>query len=297
MNVSNPMSPSLGEDIVAIFLAKNAHREALAQRVVAEVADNAAKFVQNYYVATQVRSKVTLQGDVTPNLLIDLTSLRFSYGRRLATLYCDAIDSINRRRVLLGALALRSFIEFTGGLLHFEKRITPKIRHGIDTQAQLDELMAIFRTALHGGRFNWEQFLGGDMNALISAYGSAASHNQEPAADIRQKSTAHFVSEAEEQVTKRWPNRAGIVRLVYAVLSDVCHPSRGGDLLFADGPFDEGWTKRRVEPSDEMLSYFLHMFAMPVFLNVAGVAFSALDNLQFLADGFTNGAPRDVPAA
>jgi hypothetical protein len=159
------------------------------------------------------------------------------------------------------------------------------------------QALAIFRTALHGGRFNWEKFLDGDINALISAYGSAASHNQEPAAEIRQKSTAHFVSEAEEQVTKRWPNRAGIVRLVYAVLSDVCHPSRGGDLLFADGPFVEGWTKRRVEPSDEILGYFLHMFAMPVFLNVAGVAFAALDSLQFLADGFTNDAPRDVPAA
>lgn len=284
---SAPVAPSIGREVAALFLAKQPD-PALGQHALGEIAGNAASLVRRYHVHRTWREKRSVEGtiaDMIPHLVLDITSLEMSYGARMMGMYCDAIDGLNRRRLHFAALALRAVIELAGAISYHERRISSKLSAGLATQEQLDEVIQLLQTARLGSRFKWGDLLAGTENwdALRAEYAKAKSHAAEPLPDIQQKSSAAFVDEAEKQVRQKWPGRTGLIRLMYAMLSDICHPSWGGELLLVDGPFVDGWHKRRPEVSDDMVSWFFHHLALPVLLNVYTIAEHTLNNLRDLA--------------
>lgn len=191
----------------------------------------------------------------------------------MASTYCDSVDSLARRRLHLASLALRAYLELTGAHLYFEQRLTKRLVDGVSTQEQMDEVNGLLRVGVLGGRFDWSPFFqGGDpMEQLIAEYAKAKDHEHEPSQDIRQKSPAVFVSEVEKHFAKQWPMHKGKIRAIYAMLSDICHPSVGGDLFFAEISQQPGWIKHRAEPHDELLRDFIRRIALPVLLEISQI--------------------------
>jgi hypothetical protein len=257
-----------------------------------EVERNAASYVREYCVASDMPGHTELKrlkGTLLPALATHLASLQGTYGRRLATCYVDAIDAIGRRRLHLAALALRAYMELCGALVYFEQRIGKCLTRGIATQAELDELMELFRTAINGGRFQWEAFhLGGEaIEDLKSRYAAATSTEKEPVTVQRQKSTAAFIAALDASLAAIASRHKGAVKMGYALLSDTCHPSVGGDMWFADIPQVAGRIRHRAAPHDEMMRDFIHRVALPVMIDNTRIAIRSLNRISGYAEALT----------
>ncbi len=196
-------------------------------------------------------------------------------------MYCDAVDALSRRRLHLAALALRAYVELTGALLHFDRRLSALLTKGIRNQDDMTKLHNLLKQGLTGGRFDWTAYAkgGADMERLLRDYASAKNHDDEPTQSVRQKSTGAFVEALEIDVAKRWPPHAGKVRAIYAMLSDICHPSVGGDLFFVDVPQKEDCISHLGEPHDEMVRDFVRRVAMFVLLDLSQLTVSLLNHV------------------
>lgn len=252
----------------------------------AQVERNAQQFSDHYCVASTFPAQQDPSIPVVQQLWTDIAALQISYGRRLATMYCDSVDSLGRGRLHLAALGLRAFLELTGALLVFEQRITKRLLAGVGEQQELEEVNQLLRVGILGGRFHWAPFAqgGGAMDQLVTDYAKAKKDEDEPTQDVRQKSTAAFVAELEKVFARHWPEHKGKVRVLYAVLSDICHPSLGGDLLFVDLSQSVGVVKHRAEPHDEMLRDFVRRIALPILLDVSQLTVWSLKRLGQVAD-------------
>jgi SEC-C motif-containing protein len=284
-----PAPPSaklgFGADIRALLQDKPHLIEAMDQ-----VERHAAAFVQNYCVASDLPGRSMLagfKGTLLPALATYLASLQMTYGRRLATTYVDAVDAIARRRLHLASLALRAYIELSGALVYYERRIAACLMRGIGTQPQLDEVVSLFDAAINGGRFPWEAYyLGGEAaEKLKEQYAAARSTDKEPAAVLRQKSVAAFVAEADAALASLVPRHRGAVKMIYALLSDTCHPSVGGDSWFAEVPQVEGRVRHRATPHDEMMRDFVRRIALPILVDVNRIALQSLNQISAHGDG------------
>jgi hypothetical protein len=67
---------------------------------------------------------------------------------------------------------------------------------------------------------------------LIEEYAKAKGVANEPNPQIRQKSTASFIDALDKRIAAESRTNKGYVKAIYALLSDICHPSVGGDLMF-----------------------------------------------------------------
>jgi len=244
-----------------------------------------------------------LDAKLIHHLMAETAAIQMAYGRRLATMYCDAVDSIGRRRLHLASLALRAFLELTGAATFFARRLRSLLVAGISTQDQLDEVGELIRIALLGGRFDWLPFFAGgaQFDRLLEQYAEAKKHDNEPTQEVRQKSPAAFVGELEKQFTLSFPGEGGKVRALYSALSDICHPSVGGDLFFAEIPPVPGVTSRRAEPHEAMTHEFIVRIASPVLIDISQVTVWALNCLGTLGDSLeerdsTGGVHRIPPA-
>lgn len=255
---------------------------------------NAAQFAKHYCVPSSIPDaelRDKLGATTIQHVCVEMARMQVSYGRRLATLYCDAVDSIARSRLHLASLALRAFLELTGAHLYFEQRLRKFLVAGISTQEEMDKINELIRTALLGGRFDWKPFFvgGAAMEQLLAEYAKARDHLTEPPAEIKQKSPAAFVKELEKHVATQRPDQKGMVRAIYAMLSDICHPSRGGDLLFTEIPQEPGVQLQRAEPHDEVIRDFIQRIACPVLLDITEVTFGTLKSIHELGDSLTQG--------
>lgn len=248
-----------------------------------------AKFSALYCVPSRIPDpslRNWLDATLTQHLMAESDAIQVAYGRRLATMYCDAIDSIGRRRLHLASLALRAFLELTGAATYFDQRLRSLLGAGVPTQEQLDQLNEVIRIALDGGRFDWLPFFAGgaQFDRLLAQYANAKNHDKEPTQEVRQKSPGTFVAELEKRFTLQFPGEGGKVRALYAALSDICHPSVGGDLFFDEIPAIRGVIASRAEPHDAMTREFIMRLASPVLIDVSQTTVWALNQLGALAN-------------
>lgn len=281
------VAPKFGAYVWGLFVDHEKIRTGLSQ-----VEQKAEQFSMHYCVPSALPTpelRRTLGAETLHHVWTELAALQIAYGRRLATVYCDAVEAISRRRLLLASLALRAYLELTGALTHFEQRLTRRLVEGVSTQEQMDEVNKLLRVGLLGGRFDWEPFLrgGSAMDQLIDHYAKAKDHEHEPSQAVVQKSSGTFVAELEKQIGKHWPAHKGKVRALYAILSDMCHPSVGGDLLFAEIPQRAGWIEHRAEPHDEVLKDFVRRIALPVLLDISQVTFGSLKRIESVAESLS----------
>ena len=277
-------APRLSPEVTRVFLAtaKFGFAEDVARESLEDVNVTADNLMHRFANVTHIREKKADVGDYRWNLRIDLANIQELYGRRMTILYADAIDSINRMRLHLAALALRALLEVQGALIYYERRILKCMADGYKSPADRDELSRLISAALYGSRFRWNQFTENkeEFLNLLREYAKATDQKDEPVPDVLQKSSAAFVAEVEKQAAKKWPQRKGSIRLVYALLSDMCHPSLGANIALEGMPTQSGWVTRRYSPSEQFLGFFLVFAAMPVLTNAATVAAESILRLM-----------------
>jgi hypothetical protein len=72
--------------------------------------------------------------------------------------------------------------------------------------------------------------------------------------------------------------------MFYALLSDICHPSVGGDLWFMDVPQVPCHLRHLAAPHDEMMREFIRRIALPIMVDITRTTEQALKKVYALAD-------------
>ena len=71
----------------------------------------------------------------------------------------------------------------------------------------------------------------------------------------------------------------GRILALYALLSDVCHPSLGGDMIFTSPQQQQpGWICHQAIPSQDTVIWFLKSVALPAMVHVGHAAIKALSH-------------------
>lgn len=292
--ISQAPAPTFGSAVRLAFGANEKLQLGLSQ-----AEHTAAQFAEKFCIPSSIPSEQTLmklEGPATKQLEAVLARIQINYGRRLGTAYCDSVRAIADNRLHQAALSLRAYLELSGATAYYLEKLQGLLAKGIESQVQLNEWHAVARAGDHGGRFDWAAFFSGDARAteLIQKYAKAKSEKDEPRTEVEQKSCATFVAALEKQMTKVNPKAAGVTKLVYAALSDICHPSAGGDFLFASVPQVPGYIKHLAEPHPHVAADFIRRLALPILVDITQVTTASLVGFQQLADSLREEALPNV---
>lgn len=166
----------------------------------------------------------------TAGATTERTKLRFF--RRLlvlrgAELLRDSVGAMNESRLVSFALAARALLETAAVAVYHAERL------GIDDGATSlpGDYNDRLRAAVLAGKFDWRKFLADPASrlALIDAYDADFKKQQPPDAA---KSVVVMVDELGVRLGKVVPKGRGRVHFDYALLSDMCHPSAGSNLIY-----------------------------------------------------------------
>lgn len=287
-------APTFGSAVRLVFGANEKLQIGLSQ-----AEHTAAQFAEKYCVPSSIPSEQTLmklEAPSTKQLEAVLARIQINYGRRLGTAYCDSVRAIADNRLHQASLSLRAYLELSGATAYYLRTLQQLLTKGIESQDELDEWYNVAKAGDHGGRFDWPAFFSGgaEMTDLIQKYAKAKSVKDEPSAEVEQKSCATFVAELEKQMTKAYPMAAGVTKTVYAALSDICHPSAGGDFLFAEIPQVAGRLTHRAEPHPQVAADFIRRLALPILVDITQVTKASLKGFQQLADSLCEEASPSV---
>ncbi|MFO0710812.1 MAG: hypothetical protein U0353_13280 [Sandaracinus sp.] len=248
--------------------------------------DHLAPTIAGVYLrSTRTASDAALEetgATLVEKLQVEITSIQTSLGRRAATLLCDTIALANQRRALAMMLTLRGFVELVAALVHFETRTTAKLAKGISTQAEMDELMAHLRRAGRGSRFDWQRWWmeGEDRKSLVEQYGKLKKPIDAPKPEVEQINVMTMIDHLDSEVSSLDPAAKGRVYLLYSMLSDMCHPAQGGDLLFADPSGPVGYVSHSATVDEGVFAHQLASIALPALCDCAQIAARALNRLS-----------------
>ena len=251
-----------------------------------EVATYQRNFEKRYCIAsTQVgdETAINTQEPRIVKIFALMGNFQLSYGRRAALCYVDSINLINERRLIPAALCLRAFMETTGAIALYTSKIVDILKEQVSTAEDWQQIMELLFQAIRGGRFDWMEYIFTGEDDLLRQYAKAKSVKDEPVKKLQvQRSTAAFINSLEKWSSRRDPELAGRMKMVYAMLSDICHPSIGGDVLLlstqrsAADPFFDYY---EPTPSDEMTAFFIKNCAVPVLTDCFQVTRMSLETI------------------
>jgi hypothetical protein len=149
---------------------------------------------------------------------------------RAAELLPDAVRALNDSRIVSFALATRGLLE-TAAVANFHaERLV--LEEGATTLP--GDYTDRLRAAVFAGRFDWRRLLTDPTNVqpLIDAY-DADPGAQEPADAATNIVT--IVDRLARRLRETISRARGTVRFHYSMLSDICHPSAGSNLVYFAG--------------------------------------------------------------
>ncbi len=205
-------------------------------------------------------------GTTAEHVLLDLSYFVNVAGRRLADLFADLVDAVERRRLSIAALAARAIVETSAAAVHAEDRIVRVIGATLPEEDGLRDLISFLHQLSAGARFDWQSWhASGESRALLlSRYEEAQSSKDEPAPDESRR--AINVLTMIKRLDSRFAAFAkslgqaecsgAVVRATYAMLSDHCHPSVGAYSLYVE----HGTQTRQTftsKPTDQMMRWFV----------------------------------------
>lgn len=249
-----------------------------------EFQEGVQKFWATYSVGIMIAADETVVvegGTIEESFQLRLTYVQVSLARRLTELLVNLVDHINNIRLLDAALGLRACLELAGALVYYEKRLMSLLTSGISTQEQMDRFNDIIKKATRGGRFDWDRWFlqGADLQALIAEY---ADENTKPTSPIPVKNVFDFIKALDESIATEEPPR-GIIRAVYGLLSDICHPAVGGYMIYAAVPQTPGYLQFEAHPNIKMSSWFVGSIIVPTANRLMKHAALSLNRLTHLA--------------
>ena len=246
-----------------------------------------ASFTKTHLVPWRVANAETarqMNATVVEAIQANVSAVQVSTGRRVATLLNDTVDLVNRRRLLASMLTLRAALELAASVVYFERRIVERLTKGISTQAELDALLEEVRRALQGGRFDWGRWWkgGADVAALVQEYRDAKK-GAVPTAEIVQTNVVTMIDHLERAATDLDPAAKGRVTMLYGLLSDMCHPAAGGDMLFIDPGAPSGWVAHLDHHHDDMITWAVSAVTLPAIVDIGRVARASIHRLASVA--------------
>ena len=147
---------------------------------------------------------------------------------RTAELMPAAIRALNESSLVMFAQATRGVLETAAVATYHAKQL--EIEDGATAlPTGYDDRI---RAAVLSSRFNWRRLLVEDPNArlaLIDAY------NVDPDGQVPPDAAKNIVTMVEKlarRIGEVVPKGRGVVRFDYALLSDMCHPSVGSNLIY-----------------------------------------------------------------
>jgi len=207
-------------------------------------------------------------GTTTDHVLLDLSYLVNALGRRLADLFFDLVDSLERRRLAVSALSARAVIETCAAIVYAEERIVRTLgrESTSPTEADLETLVSFLHQMAGGARFDWLSWHRSAANrtALLEQYELAQSVKDEPEPDeslravnvmtMIKRFDARFLQFARSVGETKCSG--AVVRATYAMLSDHCHPASAAYMLYLNPTAVPHGHLFTSDPTDENLRRF-----------------------------------------
>jgi hypothetical protein len=271
-----------GLDAAVLEVVGREHPQAVPS--LRELGEGVRKFLATYSVGLTIADDETVAAKGgTPEEAIQLriAYIQVSLGRRLADLLASLIGHINGRRFLDAALNTRACMELAGALAYYERNLTSLLTAGISTPEQMSRFNEIVKQATKGGRFDWARWLlgGADARALVAEY---ADKDASPTSPVQVKNVLNFIKALDDAVAAEEPP-SGVIRAVYALLCDICHPAVGGYMLYVADPQPPGQLKFDAHPNARMASWFVGSIISPTANRLMRHAARSLNRLTHIA--------------
>lgn len=180
-----------------------------------------------------VLSPTELHARGADGVVLAMTKLQFFHRLlvlRATELIQDAVRSINESHLVSFALATRALLETTAfAAYHFHRLAVPE-----DATALPEGYEERLRAAVFAGRFDWLKHFTDHAArlALIDAY-DEDPRKQDP--EVKAVNPMTALDALGERLKPQAAKARGIVHRDYALLSDMCHPSAGSQMIFFAG--------------------------------------------------------------
>lgn len=202
-------------------------------------------------------------------------------GRRLAELLTSLINALNSRQLLVAAMSMRGLIETSAAAVHCHSKVAPLLER---TTLGVIELKAVWESMygmIWGGHFDWPRLVrGGDYrDSLFRDYAAG----QRPQPVVRPVRISTMLKNLDRRFAAQSREQAGIIKAVYAILSDILHPSAGFSLLQVGSTHKPDRWVLQTEPSDEVVRWFCGIAVIPFANGVTEAAVEAITNLASLS--------------
>lgn len=195
------------------------------------------------------------------HLVAHLGALCWLQGVRIMDHLHDFTDALVRQRVLAAALAGRGVVETTAAIVYADETTSTLLQAG-DRGQLLSELHRWYA----GGRYDW--FTADEHGERLDNY--AAGKEPEIPADRKATNILTMLGKLERRAQAEWADMApmgGVVRAVYAKLSDICHPATGTAILYSEPGVLQGWVRLKSSTDERSVRWFfreLGMFVAPI---------------------------------
>ena len=274
---------TINEDVIQIVSRGSAKLLAAFQDTQHQV----ESYYRIYYVPKRGFAKPhkmqEMKATPTEILQVQITTVQTLHGKRLAEQLLDCIHALNEKRLYQLALSTRSVIEVVASLVSFETKVSALLIKGITTQSESDFLNDLIDKAIRGGRFDWTKWLRDDSRSkLVEAYAEYARGAKEPKPEIEQTNVLTMVRSLGKRMSEQNPADEGLVELVYGLLSDICHPAAGGNILQLANHLSEDWWQLGTGVSDDLLRWFCLCATVPVLARVCEACTRSLNQLTAL---------------
>lgn len=258
------------------------------------VEEAANKFHTRYYASTYGiprPEKIERDGGNPVDVIqAELALFHLLQGRRIAEHMGDFVVSFSQRRLLACTLALRGVLEVTAAVAYHRSKIRKLLADGELSVDAIESLVKCLDTALRGGRFDWERWTseGTSREDLRQAYDDSRRRGaKKPSPEIEQSNISTIVGHLAKEVADWAQCGKEDVDLWYALLSDICHPSFGSNLLAQLSRPAEDQSVIGPRASVDLMRWYWVEVVSPVVVPLLSYAEERLDELDEIAGGFS----------
>lgn len=218
-----------------------------------------------------------MQATLAERIQAGISTFQTLQGRRISEHLTDLIPLLNTRRLYGAALTTRALIEVTATVVYYQTEVTRMLVEGIKTQTQMDELGVLLEKSVRGSRFDWARWLASD--ATRRELTKAFADKEKITVEIEQVNVLTMIKRLGKHFTEERSENDGLIDLAYGLLSDICHPSAGANLLqLANKPTD-GWWIVQPEVTDDLMRWYCLNTTIPLVQTIAQAAATSLTAL------------------
>jgi len=264
-----------------------AQGSAKVRRSFAEIEKGSRSFVDAYgtiaWEMADSTAAAAMGASAIERVQAAISFFQIAMGKRIAEFLFGIIQALNRRKLGLAALATRSLLEVTAVVSFTQDRVERRLRAGIATREDSQELSDLLEKSVRSGRFDWELWLSipSGPPQLLAKY----ALDPKLARRGDQVSVLTRIEQLDQRMDALHPGTKGGILLAYDLLSDMCHPSVGAHFLYVAPERRLGWYGFDPLPSDDLLRQYCLWTTTPLVENLAKLDAEALNALRGLAEG------------